>query len=200
MTSTEIASEQWHVRRQRPDARTTLLTFIDADADRMTCRQFLDRLEGSQPFRELFVRALLDCGPKAFVIETKGFNPAMLGDELELAVIEPPPPTKKVKLNPAKLSPDLLSEQAVVVISEGESVRVAPSAHEAEGWYADLGVFLRRVRRAQAHALWRMWAQEAKKALATDKVWLSSSAPGAPWLHLRVDRSPEHISFGRFKR
>jgi len=202
VTSTQLPAEEWHVRRQRPDARTTLLTFIDADANRITCRQFLDRLEKSEPFRELFITALLDCEAKAFVIETPSFNPAMLGNELELAVIDAPAPAKKPKIDPAKLSPSLLSDESVVTFAspEGHATLIAPCPRQAEGWYAELGIFLRRVRRAQAHALLIALAREAKQTVATDKVWITSSAPGAPWLHFRVDKSPQHISLARFKR
>lgn len=203
-TSTDTHREEWHVRRQRPDARTTLLSFIDANADRMTFRQFLDRLESSEAFRELFMSALLDCGVKAFAWETPSFNRAMLGDELECALIEGPPP-KKPKLDPAKLAPSLVSEEERLVVAipspEGDATLIAPCPREASGWYAELGIFLRRVRRAQTHALWQELARAAKATLKTsDKVWLRSSAPGAPWLHLRVDTTPQHVVTKRYAR
>jgi hypothetical protein len=67
---TARALPKWHVRRQRPDARTTVVYFIDVDANRMTFAQFFDELESNEDFRALFSAELAASTEKPFTWET----------------------------------------------------------------------------------------------------------------------------------
>lgn len=202
-SSTQHHVEEWHVRRQRPDARTTLISFIDADANRISFAYFLDKLESSEPFRDLFIEVLAEHDAKLFVWQMPSMSRATLDSEFECALTEAPPPAKKkFKVDPEAFAPHLRSDESVVAFAspDGSGTLVVPCPKQAEGWYAELATFLRRVRRAQGHALWQALARAAKASVATKKVWLSSSAPGAPWLHMRVDTSPTHITYRPYAR
>jgi hypothetical protein len=195
--------EEWHVRRQRPDARATLISFIDADANRISFAHFLDRLEGSESFRSLFIDVLAECDAKLFVWQMPSITSATLGGEFECAVIEAPPPAKKkFKVDPEAFAPHLRPDESVVVCPspDGAATLVVPCPKQAEGWYAELATFLRRVRPAQSHALWQTLARTAKASVATKKIWLSSSAPGAPWLHMRLDTTPANVAYRPYAR
>ena len=191
------------MRRQRPDARTTLISFIDADANRITVAHFLDKLESSEAFRELFIGVLIEHDAKLFVWQMPSISRATLESEFECALTEASPPAKKKpKIDPEAFAPHLRPDESVVAFPspDGAGTLVVPCPKQAEGWYAELATFLRRVRPAQTHALWQALARAAKAAVATKKVWLTSSAPGAPWLHMRVDTSPTHITYRPYAR
>ena len=191
------------MRRQRPDARTTLISFIDANADRISCGYFLDKLESSEAFRDLFIGVLAEHDAKLFVWQMPSVSRATLESEFECALTEAAPPAKKkVKIDPEVFAPHVRADESVVAFPspDGSGTLVVPCPKQTEGWYAELATFLRRVRPAQTHALWQALARAAKAAVATQKVWLSSSAPGAPWLHMRVDTGPTHITYRPYAR
>jgi uncharacterized protein DUF6940 len=199
--SIQPQGDEWHVRRQRPDARTTLLWFIDADANRMSFAQFLEALESSEAFRAFFMTSLTSSESKAFVWETAVVK---LGDEFECAITQLTPPTtkKKLKITPRAYAEHLRPGESVSVFPspDGQATLLVPHPKGAEGWYAELGVFLRRANSDQHHVLWQTLARTAKVEQAKNRVWLRSSAPGLPWLHVRVDRETKNCVYRPYGR
>lgn len=191
-------AREWHVRRQRPNARTTILWFIDANADRMSVGQVIDDLASEASFRALFLSAVAETDARSFVLETPCSNRS---GEFECALTEAPPAPKKAKIDPATYAAHFGAESVAVFESpDGNGTLVVPAPKQVEGWYCDLATFLRRIDAAQQDALIRALAQTAKKALATQAVCLSSSAPGAPWLSMRVGTSSKGFLYGRYAR
>lgn len=187
-TSSTRAAAEWHVRRQRPSPRTTVLAFVDADANRMTFPEVLDALQSSEAFRAFFITAIAESDLKTFTAETPVLTRA--GD-FELALTEAPLP-KKLRLDASVYASHLGPDDLVASFPspDGDGSLVAPSLVSVEGWYADLGTFVRKVRPEQVHALFATVARVAKQAMAKERVCLSSSPPGARWLHLRVGPKP----------
>ncbi len=199
MSSTSNHEPEWHVRWQRPKNGTLLLSFVDADANRVTFREFLTRLESSERFRAAFVAALAGCELKAFVWEMPAIGARSLVYEFECALTEAAVPPK-VKVNPNKFGDHFREGEPVAVFDspEADGSIIAPSPRGAEGWYADLGTFLRRVDPAQVHALWQAVAKTAKAMVAKERIRIRSSAPGAPWLHVRVGPSAKPAAFSGY--
>jgi hypothetical protein len=192
--SSKPRAPEWHLRLSRPDARTSTLTFIDAQADKMNFAQVLDALETNEGFRAFFIRGLANVDLRSYVWETPFVAPR---DDFECALTELPLPTKS-KLNLAKYAPHFETEESVVVVPEGDSTLILPCPRHFEGWYVDLATFVRRVPRAQAHELFQTMARTAKAA--TGQIWLRSSPPGAQWLYLRIDKSSKDYAYGRYVR
>lgn len=192
---------EWHVRRQRPEPKTTLIWFIDRDANRMTYLQFLDALDRDEAFRALFIQVLAEADQKLYVWETPSISRNTAVGELEMAITEVPPPPKRFRVDPKKYRQEFAnSDELAVTLTEGDATLVIPSPREAEGWYADIGIFVRRIRPAQVHALWQTFAREVKKAIGTERIWLSSNMPGAPWLHLKIEKNNKSRAYSRYGR
>jgi hypothetical protein len=194
------APTKWHVRRQKPTPNTTLFWFIDNDANRMTYGQFLDELESDEAFRSQFIGVLSHHELRLFVWETPSITKPMLVGELECAITEAPPPPKRFRVIPSMYGAHFKPDELAVTFTEGETKHVTPCPREAEGWYADLGVFLRRVKPVQVHALWQKFAAEVKQSVGTERIWLSSSAPGAPWLSLKIENNNKNRAYTRYGR
>ncbi len=190
---------EWHVRRQRADARTTLLWFIDLDLNRMSWAHFLDNLESNESFRTLFVNSLVNSDRKSFVWETRAIT---LKDDFECALTEVPV-TKKARIDSSKFAAHFRPEVNVVEFPspDGSSTLVVPCPKQAEGWsYGELDTFLRKGPPVQVQELWQALARAAKAMVGKQTIWLSSTLPGVPWVHLRVDTSSKHFAFKRYVR
>lgn len=195
-TMSSTGSHEWHIRWQRPDAKTRLLSFIDANADRITYRQFFQLLEKNEHFLAVFLAALGDCDLRTFVWETPSVDKRSLVNEFECALTELPVPAK-TKVHPAKFADQFREDELVVAFPtpEGEGQIVVPCPRQAEGWYADLTTFMRRVQPAQVQALWQTVGRLTNEMLATQRVRVRSSALGAPWLHFIVGPSPKPAAY-----
>ena len=193
------AHQEWHVRWQRPDARTRLLSFIDANADRITFRQFFQLMGSNEAFRKVFIGALADSELKSFVWEMPAIGKRSLVYEFECALTEVPPP-KKVRVRPAKFADHFSDEESVVAFAraEGEGAIVVPCPRQAEGWYADVATFIRRVHPTQVDALWQKVAETAKGMLGAEKIRACSSTPGAPWLHFEIGPLPKAAAYSKY--
>jgi hypothetical protein len=195
----EAQAQEWHVRRQRPNARTTLMWFIDANADRITFATFLDLLESSEAFRSLFIEELASSDVRLFVWETPGITP---NGDFECALTEAPPPKKKYRASSAAYAAHLRADEPVVSFPspEGNGTSIVPCPREADGWYAELGTFVRRVRRNQVHAMWQALAKAGKAALPKGRFWMTSSVPPAPWLEMRVETAAKPRAYAPYSR
>ncbi len=191
-----MSSTEWHVRWQRPDPKTRLLSFIDASADRITFRQFLPLLESDEGFLQAFLGALADCDLKSFVWEMPALDKRGLVNEFECALTEVTLPGK-AKVHPAKFADHFEDDESVVTFAspDGSGQIVVPCPRQAEGWYADLFTFMRRCQPAQVHELWRTVARVAKPMIGAERIRIRSSAPGAPWLHFTIGPSPKPAAY-----
>lgn len=186
------------MRRQRANARTSIFWFIDSMADRMSVGQVIDDLVAEPSLRAQFISLIAETDARAFVLETPCCNRA--GD-FECALTEVSVP-KKVKIDPATYAAHFDDGASVAVFDspDGNGTLVAPAPRQVEGWYSDLSTFLRRIHVAQQDALLLAVAQTAQKALATQAVCLSSSAPGASWFSIRVGTSAKGFHYARYAR
>lgn len=198
VTKSDARAKEWHVRRQRPDARTSIFWFIDADAERMSVARVLDDLAAEPRFRSYFLASVLETDVRSFVLEVPLSKPS---SEFECALTELPTP-KKVKVDPSAYASHFSDGRSVAVLpsSDGDGHLVVPRAEQVEGWYADLATFLRRIRDEQQHALLEAVARTARDALRAQPVCLRSSAPGAPWLSIRVGIRPQGFAYARYAR
>lgn len=187
------------MRWQRPKPGTLLLSFVDIDANRITFREFFDHLESNEKFRKVFVSALAGCELKTLVWETPSVDKRSLVQDFECALTDVPMP-KKAKVNPLKYAEQLRDDESVVVFGapEGTGQLVVPAPKQAEGWYADLATFLRRVHPSQVDALWQAVARTAKPMLSTERIRIRSSAPGAPWLCVEIGPSAKPVAYAGY--
>jgi hypothetical protein len=176
-----------------------LLSFVDIDANRITFREFFDHLESNERFRSVLVSALAECELKSFVWETPSVDKRALVNEFECALTEVPAPPK-AKVNRLKFAEQFREGESVVAFPspEGTGQIVVPCPKQAEGWYADVATFLRRVHPSQVDALFSTLARVAKPMLASERVRIRSSAPGASWLHFTVGPSPKPAAYAGY--
>ncbi len=190
--------KEWHVRRQRRDARTLVLWFIDANADRMSLRAVIEDLATEPEFRSYFLQTVAESDMTSFVLETPL---SAASGEFECALTNVPAP-KKVKIDPQLYASSFAGDGLVAVVpsADGDGALVVPRPLQVEGWYADLPTFFKRIREEQQLALLEAVARTAREALATQQVCISSSAPGAPWLQVRVGSSAKRLAYSRYRR
>jgi hypothetical protein len=182
---------EWHVRWSRPDAKTALFGFIDANADRIMFPELLEKIEKDDAFRELFISTIANAELRSFGLETPRITQKQ---DVEIALTEAPL-AKKFKINPEKYAAHFKPDEIVSVFAEGETTLVVPVPKQVEGWYADLPTFLNRIHRIQVGALFQAVARVARAELAKAPIWITSSAPGAAWLSFSIWKTPPPQGF-----
>lgn len=77
----------------------------------------------------------------------------------------------------------------------GDSLLVVPCPGNSYS-YAHLADFIRTAPALQANYLWQKVAEETIKKLRDgQKLWISTSGLGVPWLHIRLDSIPKYYNF-----
>jgi hypothetical protein len=190
---------RWHPRTVRPKPDTTLLSFVDADAIKINCGAFFDRLESDEEFRTTFGKLLCEPEPGAFFWEMPGLRATTLEREFECAIIKAPA-LERIKASPKQFAAHFKpGERAVAFKNLGsDATIVAPCPTPEVSWYAHLGVFLRSARPAHHHALWTTLVKTAREVLGPKPTFISTSGLGVPWLHIRLDSAAKYYNYGPF--
>jgi hypothetical protein len=78
----------------------------------------------------------------------------------------------------------------------GDSLLIVPCPGTQNYSYAHLADFIRSAPALQANYLWQKVAEETIKRLRNgQKLWISTSGLGVPWLHIRLDSIPKYYNF-----
>lgn len=72
---------------------------------------------------------------------------------------------------------------------------VSPRPLSNSSNYAHLAVFLQNAPEEQKRELWACVANELKRSIGKQPIWLSTSGLGVYWLHVRICKSPKYYSY-----
>lgn len=71
------------------------------------------------------------------------------------------------------------------------------------GKYSHIASFMEVTDRSKVRKFWQRMAQEMLKTLETcanQRLWMSTAGEGIPWVHGRIDKSPEHYKYLPFSK
>ncbi len=168
---------------------------------RISQAEFLDALDGLEPFRTEFNSVLAGQAFGSFFWEMPLLSAEKLGGDFETVLVE--------SAGLARREPDErcfagyfeAPEQEVVVIDNlgGDARLVIPAARAETQIYTDIASFARNAPKTQRDALWQATARAVKESLAQQDVWLSTSGWGVAWLHIQLDQRPKYYTHAPYR-
>lgn len=166
----------------------------------LTNQDFLNKLKGSQFFRNWYSNILTDFRFAAFFWENRPFTSETLDKPYECSIISS---TFLANQSPDRetFSRYFNTEKCVVCFPNlgNDATLIAPVPEKHEDDFTHLGVFLRKADQKQISAFWKVAANETLKRISNKPVWLSTSGLGVYWLHARVDTVPKYYQTAEYK-
>jgi hypothetical protein len=81
----------------------------------------------------------------------------------------------------------------------GDATLVAPCPLGPLSAYPHLAAFAREAPSAQRLTFWKAVGAALENHIATQRIWLSTSGLGVPWVHVRLDSRPKYYQYQPYK-
>jgi len=149
-------------------------------------------------FRAFFIAALAETPFPGFLWETPSIRRGGTGIAYEHVAIRsydleratPDAEAFESELENVKLSGTVAAFRNL----GGDALLLAPRQIAGSACYGHLGAFVRGAPTGQRHALFQALGDAICETFRTsdDRIWISTSGLGVPWLHLRIDAVPKY--------
>lgn len=96
------------------------------------------------------------------------------------------------KKEPVVVFPNLNNDATLIVPTQSTQCKLQN--------YAYLASFVRFAPQAQVNNFWQTIGTELKKAITTQKKWLSTAGGGVYWLHARIDIKPKYYKYAPYRQ
>lgn len=159
----------------------------------------LTLMADSPEFRDLLTRLIADSPFTALRWETPPITHATVGRPFEFVLVEAP--GLDMSPEPEVFGPHFEAEPPDVTVKAVQNLgrtawlvvpRATTTAHRD---FVHLRAFVRGAPPGQVHALWRLVAHTARRALSDRRLWVSTAGGGVSWLHVRLEGVPKYYAY-----
>jgi hypothetical protein len=193
----------WNAQREGIDPATEKMRI--ASAGRTLC--FADVIAGwrdDERFRAFFIAELAATPFPAFFWEMPPVRKDTLDRDYEYVVARGAS-LARMGADCGAFASKLNATDASVVCFRnlgGDALLVVPRQDGEARAYAHVGAFIRSAAEEQKHALLRALALSVDRLLAEsdDRIWVSTSGLGVPWVHVRLDSFPKYYQHKPYAR
>lgn len=170
-------------------------SFKDENHNKLSYREFIDRLCHDVDFRSLFNRTLAQCPIQGFRFETPPVSNATFDLDFEFVLLAADYLVDRVDSQP--FQEHFRIDRSVVVFHNlsGESPMVVPCPRGDKHWYGHLGSFVRHAGHDQTDEFWRLTGEEMATRVGDKRLWLNTHGGGVAWLHMRIDNRPKYLGY-----
>lgn len=176
----------------------------DANGKPITWRQVIDLWRNNPEFCRAFSYTLGRSEHAAFALETTPVSLRTLDKPFQMVLINAP---NLVNAKPNKLAfqKQLKGHQPVVCFANrgGDAILVAPTKWANDSHYTHLASFIRNAPEYQQLLLWSTLGTAIEvrlEELGRKSLWISTSATGVRWVHMRLDSEPKYYKYTPFRQ
>lgn len=175
--------------------------YIDDNDGSVSYETYLELLQNSPKFREVFIQVLSEIPFEAFRWETRPLTGDNASQAFECVVIDSPELIVAPDIKPFKDKFLAAGSDDVLTFNNlsGESTLIVPSQVRKGVDFSHLAKFVENAPRELQHKMWIQVGRMLMSLINESPVWLSTAGSGVAWLHIRIDQEPKYYRHFTFK-